>query len=515
MCVGWGASTPYKEIARMEIEQKHAVKLEIPKIEKSNLSRAFDYYRKISYHRGLVLEGIRLCAMRNRGFWHGIYEELLQEKRRPVKREVVEERIRNIQKERGEAAYQQVLREYNNQRIEAGLDPAKDGGPFWVAHEVKSSMEQRLVVPITFFSWEIYMCLLYVEIEAYRSHTARIPELGNKGIDKFFRKNRRILGALKEYRDKVLHPQAKVSEEQVADRFFDLLENTSNNEIDLVITIQRMIDCHIQGVGLGIIQSMDAELVELLDILKSGQRLPMKGHDKFEVWMDQIGYITPNTNLMTPEQFGGTTREGQAPNLSMTNVVGLVSRMMEHRTKRDGPTGQGLELPGDTGYGRMLMRAFILMSEGMGLVDTAKLLGSEDPRTLPLSEIWKTVKEGAEPETRQEVQNLMALERVAIAMIHEPIRTYHKMVKRHRVRVPEWMAQSIPTEKTYQKLRDFRNVVFHVKVEKHSPDKLEWGWIQHTAKHPTIDIIHALLTFYGFGNGFEELRARARDNRGV
>ena len=84
MCVGWGASTPYKEIARMEIEQKHAVKLEIPKIEKSNLSRAFDYYRKISYHRGLVLEGIRLCAMRNRGFWHGIYEELLQEKRRPV-----------------------------------------------------------------------------------------------------------------------------------------------------------------------------------------------------------------------------------------------------------------------------------------------------------------------------------------------------------------------------------------------------------------------------------------------
>lgn len=515
MCVGWGASKPYLEIAKMENEQKHAIKLEIPKIGKSNLPRAVDYYRKISYHRGLVLEGIRLCAMRNRGFWHGIYEELLQEKQRPIKREEVEERIRNIQKERGEAAYQQVLREYNYQRIAAGQAPVKDGGPFRVAHEVKSSMEQRLVGPITFFSWEIYMCLLYVEIEAYRSHTVMIPELGNKVIDRFFRKNRRIIDAMKEYRDKVLHPQAKLGEEQVADRFFDLLENTGNSEIDLVFTIQGMIDCHIQSVGLGIIQSMDAELVELLDMLKSGQRLPMKGHDKFEVWMDRIKYIAPNTNLMTPEQFGGTTREGQAPNLSMTNVVGLVSRMMEHRTNEYEPNGQGLELPGDTDYGRMLMRAFILMSEGIGLVDTAKLLGSEDPRTLPLPEILKTVKEGAEPETRQDVQNLMALDRVALAMIYEPIRTYHKMMKRHRIRVPEWMAQSIPTEKTYQQLRDFRNVVFHVKVEKHSPDKIEWGWIQHTEKHPTIDIIHALFTFYGFGKGIKELRTRARENRGV
>ena len=506
---------PYKEIASMENEQENAVKLEIPKVNKKNLRHAVDYYRKISYHRGLVLEGVRLCAMRNRGYWHGIYEELLQEKRRPVTPEEVQDRLRTIQKERGEATYREVSHEYNNKRIAAGLSPVKDGGPFKFIHELKSGMEEKLVVPINWSSWEIYMCLMYVEIEAYKSHTARIPELKNEVMDKFFGENQRTLEVLKEYRDKVLHPQAKVSEEQVIDRFFDLMGNTATNEIELVFTIQRMIDCHIQCVGLGIAQGMDSELVKLLEICKSGQQPRTRGHDGFGEWIGRIKYVAPNVNLMTPEQFGGNTKKGGAPSLSMAYIVALASRMLEHHTKEDGTTYQGQELPGDTGYVRMLMRAFILVSEGMGLVDTAKLLRSEDPRTLPLSETWKSMKEGAEPETPQEVQNLMASERVALAMIHEPLRTYSKMVQNHKVRVPGWMAQSIPTGKTYRQLREFRNIVFHVKVEHHSPDKIEWGWMQHSEKHPTLDIIHALLEFYGFGKGLEQLRTRARDERGV
>ena len=211
----------------------------------------------------------------------------------------------------------------------------------------------------------------------------------------------------------------------------------------------------------------------------------------------------------------GNTKKGGAPSLSMAYVVALASRMLEHHTKENGTTCQGQKLPGDTGYVRMLMRAFILMSEGMGLVDPAKLLRSEDPRTLPLSEIMKNMKGGAEPETLQEAQNLLALERVALAMIHEPLRIYSKMVQDHKIRVPGWMAQSIPTGKTYRQLQEFRNIVFHVKVKHHSPDKIEWGWMQYLEKHPTLNTIHALLAFYGFGKGLEELRTRARDEREV
>ena len=70
-----------------------------------NLNHPCWYVLQASRQSSLVLEGVRLCAMRNRGYWHGIYEELLQEKRRPVTPEEVQDRLRTIQKERGGATY--------------------------------------------------------------------------------------------------------------------------------------------------------------------------------------------------------------------------------------------------------------------------------------------------------------------------------------------------------------------------------------------------------------------------
>ena len=499
----------------MKNKQTQEVTLEIPQIDKANLRHAVDYYRKIAYHRGLVLEGVRLCAMRNRGYWYGIHTELVQEKGRPVKAEEVQDRIRTIQKLESEETYRRVLDEYNNQRIAAGLNEDKDGGRFGVVDRLKTSMEERLIETISWFSWEIYMCLLYVEIEAYRAHMGKVPELKNEVIDSFLQENQGTLEALKGYRDKVLHPQAKISEEQAIDRFFCLVGNSVGKEMELVFTIQRMIDCHIQCVGLGIIRSIDAELVRLIEICKSGKKPRIRGQNKFEEWIRTIEYKAPNVNLMAPQQFVGNTKKGGMPCLSMTSVIALVSRMMEHGISETEPAFQIPELPGDTDYVRMLMRAFILTSEGMGLVDTAKLLRSEDPRTLPLSETWKSVKEGAEPETQQEVQNLVAMERVALAIVHEPLRTYNKMIREQGVRVPNWMAQSVPNGKACRQLRDFRNIVFHVKVKNRSPDKIESEWLQNLERYPTIDMIHALLMFYASGKGFEKLRTRPKDQGGA
>lgn len=64
----------------VKAEKGKPVKLEMPNIARSNVRHAIDYDRKIAYHRGLVSEGVRLCAMRNRGFWHGIQAELEKEK---------------------------------------------------------------------------------------------------------------------------------------------------------------------------------------------------------------------------------------------------------------------------------------------------------------------------------------------------------------------------------------------------------------------------------------------------
>ena len=481
------------------------VRLEVPDICMDNLRQAINYYRKIEYHRGQVLEGVRLCAMRNRGYWHGIHAELEQEKGRPVKTEEIEDRIRVIQELEGEAAFQKIRLAYNRSRIAAGMDENEDGGPFGLVHKLKSGMEEKLVRPILWRSWENYLCLLYVEIEAYIAHTKQIPDVRDKVIDQLLHENQEILGALKTYRDKLLHPEAEIEEEQAIERFFALVKNSDQSELELVFTLQRMIDCHIRCIGLGITRSIDAELARIIEVGKSGKWPGRRSRKKFEDWIGQIAYVPPNANFMTADEFSGNLKKGWAPNLSMSAAIALVSRMMEHGIPDRGPMIEIPDLPGDRDYVRMLMRAFVLASEGMGAADTAKLLMSEDPRTLPLKEIVKCMKDGAVPETHQEVQNLIAVDRVALAMVHEPLRVYNKIFREGKVRVPEWMEKSIPSGKEYLRLRNFRNIVFHVKLENRSPDRIESEWLQHLDRYPMIDMIHGLLMFFGSGTPFEKL----------
>lgn len=375
------------------------VRLEVPSIARSNARHAIDYYRKIAYHRGLVLEGARLSAMRNRGFWHGIQAELEQEKRRPVKQEEVVERIRAIQRREGEAEFQKVRLAYNSTRLAAGLDESEDGGPFGLAHDVKRSMEEKLVKPILWFNWEIYLCLLYVEIEAYIAHSEKIPDIRDQVIDDVLLENQEILRALKTYRDKLLHPEAAIEEGQAIERFFAVMENSNKSELEVVFVLQRMIDGHIRGIKLGIARTLDAELAQIIEIGKSGKWPGKRTSMKFENWIGQIAYEPPNANVMTTDEFRGNLKRSCAPNLSMSALVALISRMMEHREPERRSSFKIPELSAGRDYERMVMRAFILVSEGIGTSDTAKLLMSEDPRTLPLKESVKLTMDGAVPET--------------------------------------------------------------------------------------------------------------------
>ena len=168
-----------------------------------------------------------------------------------------------------------------------------------------------------------------------------------------------------------------ISEKQAIDRFFCLVGSSVDKEIELVFTIQRVIDCHIQCVGLGIIRSIDVELVRLIEVCQSQKKPRIRGQNKFEEWIRKIEYKAPNVNLMTSEEFAGNTKKGGMPCLSMASVIALVSRMMEDGISETELAFQIPEPSGDTDYVRMLMRAFILTSEGMGIVDTAKLLRSE------------------------------------------------------------------------------------------------------------------------------------------
>ena len=53
--------------------------LEVPHFTPQSVRHAIRYYKQMSYHRSVVLEGVRRCAMRNRNYWHETQEELSSE----------------------------------------------------------------------------------------------------------------------------------------------------------------------------------------------------------------------------------------------------------------------------------------------------------------------------------------------------------------------------------------------------------------------------------------------------
>lgn len=477
----------------------HPFRLDIPTIERTNLRDAVDYYRKLSYHRGLILEGVRLCAMRNRGIWNNAHRELFLSNR-PITDEAIESILHAKQRQLRASEFRSTLAEYNKIQAASGRRVADDGGPFAMLYELTSTMETRLIAPIMWFPWEMYMCLLYVEIDAYVSHSRRIPDLQDHTIDSFLKENDSTIRALHAYRNKVLHPRANVTEEGAIDKIFSALEDSHQDELSLVFTIQKLIDCHIQCVALGILRSMDAELADLIEICKSTEKPHMRGKEKFGVWIERIRYIPPNTNLMSPQQFAGGTKTGVAPNLSTTAALPLVSRMIERRPWESQGISETQYPSRRTGFVRMLMRSLILISEGSGLTDAAKLLASEDPMKLPVSDIFKLMRDGAQPETLQECQYHLALERVALAMVTEPLRNYRAERRRKGENsIPSWIEDSLPTGDALERLYAYRNIVFHVGFGSYNPDEVERKWLEYQRDYPTSGIIHSLLEFYNPG----------------
>ena len=109
----------------------------------------------------------------------------------------------------------------------------------------------------------------------------------------------------------------------------------------------------------------------------------------------------------------------------------------------------------------------------------------------------------------------MALERVALAMIREPLRAYQRMVQTPGIHVPNWIVQSIPTGKAYRTLCDYRNIIFHVKTANYNPDKIESEWLKYTERYPTIDIIFGLLMFFSSWKEIDEVRTPATGDGSV
>ena len=431
----------------------------------------------MSYHRSVVLEGVRRCAMRNRHYWYETMEQLASETgRSPTIGEILD-RINVRQEQTAQAEFEIVARTSDAFRREAGLETPEKGFPFSRAHELRRLLEPRLTSQILHSIWDIYLCLLYVELDGYQKHARSTPELRSPTIDTFLKGNRAFIDWLKSFRHKLLPPISELTGQDLADEYVRTLNGSSSSELDHVFTLQGMMDCHLVTVRQGIVR------IHGLDWESS-----------------HLGTAPPDTNYMNTYQRVGLGTFASAPNLSILLCASLASTMMESDSSPDSSPMSSLTESVRSGLSNMLLRSLILISERVGTVDFVKLFRSDNPDKLSSTQIAELSRDGSVPRSLQESNNILALDRVAVALLHEPIRIYSELAGSSGMCGTKLISGRIPQGKARSALDSFRNVVFHVHPGKNNPDVIESRWLEFIDDYPSIDLVSALLSFFGYSH---------------
>ena len=159
--------------------------MRVPYFTPKTVRQAIRYYRQMAYHRSVVLEGVRRCAMRNKNYWYETQEELCtQIGNFPTIGETLD-RIKFRQAQTAEEEFELAAQISDARRHESGLELPEKGYPYSRAHELRRLLESRLTSQILHSIWDIYLCLLYVELDSYKKHSGTTPDLLCPTIDAF------------------------------------------------------------------------------------------------------------------------------------------------------------------------------------------------------------------------------------------------------------------------------------------------------------------------------------------
>ena len=454
-----------------------SITLQVPSFDSESVRHAVRYYKKMAYHRSVVLEGVRRCAMRNRNYWYETVEELVSETARSPKVADVLDRIKIRQEENAERELRTIAPISDELRRESGLEVPEEGFPFSRAHDLRRLFESRLTIQILHSIWDVYLSLLYVELEGYVVHARTTPELSCPIIGTFIQNNRAFVDWLKSFRDKLLHPISDTTSADLAEDFVRATGGASSSEPYQVFTLQRMLDCHLVVVREGIAR--------------------IRGR----AWVSsQLGVTPPDTNAMSRDQFVGLDTYGSAPNISILLCACLVSKVMTSGRSSTSSPMASLSESVRSGLSNMLFRSLLLISERIGTVDVVKLLESANPDTLSLSQIAELSRDGSAPRTLQEFNNLLSLDRVAVALLHEPLRIYFDVARSTGAHNPSSISTRVPKGKDYSALKAFRNVVFHVAPGRRDSDRIESRWIGIEKMYPSVELLTELQSFFGYSH---------------
>ena len=133
-------------------------------------------YRKLRLHRCVIVEGVRVIAFRNMDHLYTT-------------------RVRLRAMDWGDA--EAMTRVYNKMLEDQGLD--------------QTEANRWALVWASRAAWEIYMCLLYAEIEHYTAVSLKHPIIKREPLDNYLKSHEALIEHLQSVRDILLHPLNETS----------------------------------------------------------------------------------------------------------------------------------------------------------------------------------------------------------------------------------------------------------------------------------------------------------------
>ena len=423
-----------------------------------SFNRALGYYVNLSYQRDVILEGIRLVAYRNMGHFNRAREKC---------------GTSSINRQENIASVRDQM--IADQGLEA------------------DTTNRRFFDFITWYPWDAYLCLLYAEIEYYKWYSKRFPELTCAPLNAFLKQHPRAVRYLKEYRDKVLHPGKDIDLDASLGKFFDALDLDHISFYGIVVNIQHLIDVHADEFRRALYSSAIAEGYRTtaggpndrtyLAAYKTGKTV------KLETALEMLS--KPLTKAADRPKLEG--RQTPMQPQSLFSLIDTHARETGQQPRCEYPW---FVKQARVDCLRCLMRALVLTNETSSYIDLEKLRAVEPPDHPDNHDPFEFLAGDKAPRTLQETVEWLAPDRVALALLAEPLRIYGQAASTVPGPRDESLDRFVANESVHRALGEFRNMMFHVPQKRVNLYRVETELLSGGPGLYPKHLIRPLINFY-------------------
>ena len=450
----------------------------IENLEIKHLESLVHPYQNLFHHRTVILEGIRKIAFRNMIHLENTMNFLEESSKYGSKDKLKIERIKA------------------KMLTDQGLE--------------NNTTNQAVIEWATFFPLQLYLALLYAEIEFYQRSMAQNPILFYKDFSNYIDDNKELLYALKQFRNSFLHPNTN---QYSLERAF-LQTSPSYN---IAPELQNRLDEYIRRLRISLLNTLKEELFQLpeiqqvycqdrflhINIMRMSYHQDIQGIMHCEDQVRKLSYKMEHISNAdrswqpTPQQRDKGYRLAECLNIvspsgpeqELTppetlqppihdNILSFLSSLIltpPISTTTDRYTNhikRSLR-----SYCRIVITGLVLLNENHHLstallkADPANEQILKDPEALT-----SVLLDHVLQLPFQLKQEHVARIRIIVALCYELLRVYRDLITENNL-LPHPKLNSFLSNQSFKHLRLLRNSIFHVVCGERDPYKIDWNFI--------------------------------------